>query len=140
MSKTGFNFTYERFYDNVLVEKLKSLPNVSIVTNAMTKEVVGDGAKVTNLTYEHRQSGERINHELDGVFVQIGLLPNSAFVKEVVETTRFGEIVIDVKGRTNVPGIYACGDVTTVPYKQIVVAMGEGAKAALASFEDLMLQ
>lgn len=139
-SVTVFEFNDTLKADNVLVEKLKSLPNVSIVTNAMTKEVVGDGGKVTNLTYEDRQSGERVNHELDGVFVQIGLLPNSAFVKEVVETTRFGEIVIDVKGRTNVPGIYACGDVTTVPYKQIVVAMGEGAKAALASFEDLMLQ
>lgn len=136
---TVFEYNDTLKADNVLVEKLKSLPNVSIITNAATKEVVGDGGKVVKLAYEHRESGERINHELDGIFVQIGLLPNSGFVKEIVETTRFGEIVIDVKGRTNVPGIYACGDVTTVPYKQIVIAMGEGAKAALASFEDLML-
>lgn len=135
-----FEFNDTLKADSVLVEKLKSLPNVSIVTNARTAEVIGDGGKVIALKFEDRKTSEMKKVDLDGIFVQIGLLPNSSFVKDVVETTRFGEIVIDIKGKTNVPGIYAAGDVTTVPYKQIVVAMGEGAKAALASFEDLMLQ
>jgi alkyl hydroperoxide reductase subunit AhpF len=82
--------------------------------------------------------GEKV--PVDGVFVQIGLLPNSGFAKETLELTKFGEIVVDVKGHTSVPGIYAAGDVTTVPFKQIVIAMGEGAKAALACFEDRMKQ
>jgi alkyl hydroperoxide reductase subunit F len=125
--------------DKVLVDKLKSLPNVSIVTEARTAQVIGDGAKVVALEYEDRKSKTMMKVELDGIFVQIGLLPNSGFVKDIVETTKFGEIVVDVKGRTNVPGIYAAGDVTTVPYKQIIIAMGEGAKAALAAFEDQML-
>jgi alkyl hydroperoxide reductase subunit F len=125
--------------DKVLVDKLKSLPNVSIVTSARTSHVVGDGNKVVALEYEDRTTSESKRVDLDGIFVQIGLLPNSGFVKDVVETTKFGEIVIDNKGRTSVPGIYAAGDVTTVPYKQIVIAMGEGAKAALAAFEDQML-
>jgi len=125
--------------DKVLVDKLKSLPNVSIVTEARTAEVIGDGGKVLGLVYENRKTKEMIKVDLDGIFVQIGLLPNSGFIKDVVETTKFGEIVIDNKGRTNSPGIYAAGDVTTVPYKQIIIAMGEGAKAALAAFEDQML-
>lgn len=125
--------------DKVLVDKLKSLPNVSIVTEARTSQVIGDGGKVIALEYENRKTKEMMKVDLDGIFVQIGLLPNSGFVKDVVETTKFGEIVIDNKGRTNVPGIYAAGDVTTVPYKQIIIAMGEGAKAALAAFEDQML-
>ncbi len=126
--------------DQVLVDKLKSLPNVSIVTNARTSQVVGDGSKVVGLEYVDRSTDETIKVDLDGIFVQIGLLPNSGFVKDIVETTKFGEIVIDGKGRTNVNGIYAAGDVTTVPYKQIIIAMGEGAKAGLAAFEDLMLK
>ncbi len=125
--------------DKVLVDKLKSLPNVSIVTSARTSHVVGDGSKVVGLEYEDRTNGETKRVDLDGIFVQIGLLPNSGFVKDLVETTKFGEIVIDNKGRTSKAGIYAAGDVTTVPYKQIVIAMGEGAKAALAAFEDQML-
>jgi alkyl hydroperoxide reductase subunit F len=125
--------------DQVLVNKLKSLPNVSIVTSARTSQVIGDGGKVVALEYEDRISKEMKKVDLDGIFVQIGLLPNSGFIKDVVETTKFGEIVIDTKGRTNVSGIYAAGDVTTVPYKQIIIAMGEGAKAALAAFEDQML-
>ncbi len=135
-----FEFMPELKADSVLVDKLKSLPNVSIVTNARTSKVVGDGTKVTSLEYFDRASEEKQVLDLDGVFVQIGLLPNSAFVKDVVETTKHGEIVIDNKGRTSVPGIYAAGDVTTVPYKQIIIAMGEGAKAGLAAFEDQMLQ
>ncbi|PIP90346.1 MAG: alkyl hydroperoxide reductase subunit F [Bdellovibrionales bacterium CG12_big_fil_rev_8_21_14_0_65_38_15] len=125
--------------DKVLVDKLKSLPNVSIVTNARTSQVIGDGAKVTAIEYVDRKTEETVKVDLDGIFVQIGLLPNSGFVKDIVETTKFGEIVIDNKGRTNVKGIYAAGDVTTVPYKQIIIAMGEGAKAGLAAFEDQML-
>lgn len=125
--------------DKVLVDKLKSLPNVSIVTEARTSQVIGDGGKVIGLEYEDRKTKEIKRIDLDGIFVQIGLLPNSGFIKDIVETTKFGEIVIDPKGRTNTPGIYAAGDVTTVPYKQIVIAMGEGAKSALAAFEDQML-
>lgn len=126
--------------DLVLVNKLKTLANVEIITNARTTEVIGDNGKVVALTYEDRGSGEMKTIDLNGIFVQIGLVPNSSFVKDIVETNRAGEIVIDAKGRTNVPGIYAAGDVTTVPYKQIVIAMGEGAKAALTSFEDHMLK
>lgn len=125
--------------DKVLVDKLKSLPNVSIVTNARTSQVIGDGSKVTAIEYIDRKTEETLKVDLDGIFVQIGLLPNSGFVKDIVETTKFGEIVIDNIGRTSVKGIYAAGDVTTVPYKQIIIAMGEGAKAGLAVFEDQML-
>jgi alkyl hydroperoxide reductase subunit F len=126
--------------DAVLVNKLRSLPNVEVVTGARTKAIVGDGAKVTSLSYEDRTTGEQKSLVLDGVFVQIGLVPNSEFVKDVVELNRYGEIVVDPKGRTNVPGIYAAGDVTTVPFKQIVIAMGEGAKVALSAFEDHQLR
>ncbi len=124
--------------DQVLVDKLKSLPNTRILTNAKTLQVLGNGEKVVGLEYEDRVSAEKKTVNLDGIFVQIGLLPNSSFAKGVVETTQYGEIQIDIKGRTNIPGIYAAGDVTTVPYKQIVIAMGEGSKAALTSFEDRM--
>ena len=124
--------------DKVLVDKLKSLPNSSIITNARTTQVLGDGAKVNGFEYEDRTNGEIKKVSLDGIFVQIGLLPNSGFLKETLELSKFGEIVVDPKGRTNVKGIYAAGDVTTTPYKQIVIAMGEGAKVALAAFEDRM--
>lgn len=126
--------------DKVLVDKLQSLPNVTIVTNAKTKSILGDGQKVLAVEYENRQTQETHKMDLDGVFVQIGLVPNSAFLKDTVDLTPFGEIIVDGKGRTSVPGIYAAGDVTTVPYKQIIIAMGEGAKAALAAFEDRMYQ
>lgn len=139
-SVTLFEFMPELKADQVLVKKLESLPNVKILKNARTSKVIGDGEKVTALEYEDRSSGEMKTQPLDGIFVQIGLLPNSGFIKDVVETNKFGEIVVDGKCRTNVPGIYAAGDVTTVPFKQIVVAMGEGAKAGLTSFEDLMLK
>lgn len=134
-----FEFNDTLKADKVLVDKLKSLPNVSIVTEARTSQVLGDGGKVVALEYEDRKTKEIKKVDLDGIFVQIGLLPNSGFIKDVVETTKFGEIVIDNKGRTSAKGIYAAGDVTTVPYKQIVIAMGEGAKAALAAFEDQIL-
>lgn len=124
--------------DQVLVEKLKSLPNASILTNARTAQIVGDGQKVQGLEYEDRTSQTIRKIDLDGVFVQIGLLPNSQFLKDTVELTKSGEVVVDPKGRTTVQGIYAAGDVTTTPYKQIIIAMGEGAKVALANFEDMM--
>ncbi len=124
--------------DKVLVEKLKSLSNVSIITNAKTEEIIGNGQKVEGLIFEERETKEKIRIDLEGVFIQIGLLPNSQFVKGLVETSSFGEIIVDQKCRTSQKGIYAAGDVTTVPYKQIIIAMGEGAKAALSAFEDLM--
>jgi alkyl hydroperoxide reductase subunit F len=124
--------------DEVLVNKLKSLPNVSVVTSAKTSQVVGNGDKVTSMKYQDRGSELEQTIDLDGIFVQIGLSPNSAIVKDLVEVNKFGEIVVDVKGRTSLNGIYAAGDVTTVPYKQIVIAMGDGAKVALTAFEDRM--
>lgn len=132
-------FAPELKADDVLVRKLKAMPNVSIITNARTNEIIGNNEKVVGLQYEDRKSSSMKTIELDGVFVQIGLTPNSQFIKNMVETNKFGEIVVDQKGRTNVKGIYAAGDVTTTPYKQIIIAMGEGAKAALAAFEDQML-
>jgi alkyl hydroperoxide reductase subunit F len=121
--------------DAVLVSKLKTRANVTVVTSARTTAIVGDGAKVTALAYDDRTTQEPKRLSLDGVFVQIGLVPNSAFLGDVVEKNRYGEIVVDAKGRTSAPGIYAAGDVTTVPFKQIVIAMGEGAKVALSAFE-----
>lgn len=126
--------------DEVLVKKLRSLPNVQVITGARTTEVVGGADGVTALRYQERTSEQVRDLAVDGVFVQIGLMPNSAVAKDVVATNRFGEILIDERCRTNVAGIYAAGDVTTVPFKQIVIAMGEGAKAALTAFEDRMRQ
>lgn len=139
-SVTVFEFMPTLKADKVLVDKLESLPNVTIIRNARTNRVIGDNGKVTALEYEDRETKELKSVELEGIFVQIGLLPNSGFIKDLVATNKFGEIIIDEKCRTNIPGIYAAGDVTTVPYKQIIIAMGEGAKAGLASFEDLMLK
>ncbi|MDP1656268.1 MAG: alkyl hydroperoxide reductase subunit F [Hylemonella sp.] len=124
--------------DAVLVSKLKSLPNVSIHLNAQTTEITGDGARVNGLGYKDRVSVETKHVELEGVFVQIGLVPNTEWLKGTVELSRFGEIVVDAKGHTNVPGVFAAGDCTTVPYKQIVIAAGEGAKAALSAFDHLI--
>lgn len=139
-SVTLFEFMPELKADKVLIDKLESLSNVTVIKNARTHQVLGDGNKVTSLEYEDRSYGEMKAVKLDGVFVQIGLVPNSAFIKGVVETNKFGEILVTERCRTNIPGIYAAGDVTNVPYKQIIIAMGEGAKAGLASFEDLMLK
>lgn len=124
--------------DAVLQRKLRSLPNVDIIVQARTTKVNGDGNKVTGLTYENRASGEAIDLALEGIFVQIGLLPNTDWLRETVELTRFGEIVVDAKGQTSVPGVFAAGDATTVPFKQIIIATGDGAKAALAAFEHLI--
>jgi alkyl hydroperoxide reductase subunit F len=131
-----FEFNDQLKADGVLVEKLKSLPNATIVTQAKTTQIVGDGKKVVALEFLDRATEQTQRIDLDGVFVQIGLLPNSQFVKGLVELTRYGEIVVDSHGRTSVPGIYAAGDVTTIPFKQIVTAMGDGAKVALTAFED----
>lgn len=124
--------------DKVLVDKLQSMKNVSIQVSAKTSRILGDGGKVTHLEYEERKTGELKLLGLDGVFVQIGLIPNSECVREVVELSKFGEIQVDGKGRTTAKGVYAAGDVTTTPYKQIIIAMGEGAKVALSAFEDRM--
>jgi alkyl hydroperoxide reductase subunit F len=124
--------------DAVLVDKLKSLPNVSIHVNAQTTEITGDGSKVNGLSFKDRVSGAEQNLPLEGVFVQIGLVPNTEFLKGTVELSKFGEIVVDAKGHTNVTGVFAAGDCTTVPYKQIVIAAGEGAKAALSAFDHLI--
>lgn len=126
--------------DQVLIDKLKSLNNTSIITSAKSTELIGDGQKIIALEYLDRKT-EKLNRlEIDGVFIQIGLLPNSSFIRETVELSKFGEIITDLKGHTNVPGIYAAGDVTTIPFKQIIIAMGEGAKVALTAFEDRMYQ
>jgi NADH-dependent peroxiredoxin subunit F len=124
--------------DAVLVNKLKSLPNVVIHTNAQTTEITGDGQKVNGLTYTDRAGGQSHHVELEGVFVQIGLVPNTEWLKGTVELSRHGEIVVDAKGQTSVPGVFAAGDVTTVPFKQIIIAAGDGAKAALGAFDHLM--
>ena len=124
--------------DAVLQTKLNSLPNVTVIKSALTTEVIGDGQKVTGLTYKDRTTDALHTVELEGSFVQIGLLPNSDWLKGTVELNRFGEIIVDAKGATNIPGVFAAGDVTTVPYKQIVIAVGEGAKASLSAFDHLI--
>lgn len=124
--------------DEVLVEKLKSLPNVDIIMSAKTTEVLGDGTAVTGLTYEDRVTGETRQVDLQGIFVQIGLLPNTDWLRGSVELSERGEIVTDVRGATDVPGIFGAGDCTTVPYKQILIAEGTGATAALSAFDHLI--
>ena len=124
--------------DAVLVNKLKSLPNVTVHTNAQTTEITGADGKVNGLKYKDRATGEEHLVALEGVFVQIGLVPNTEWLKGTVELSKFGEIVVDAKGHTNVPGVFAAGDCTTVPYKQIVIAAGDGAKAALSAFDHLI--
>ena len=124
--------------DAVLLAKLRSLSNVSIVTSAQTTEVSGDGGKVNGLVYQDRISGELRRLELEGIFVQIGLLPNTDWLKGSIELSPRGEIVVDARGATSLPGVFAAGDATTVPYKQIIIAMGEGAKASLSAFDHLM--
>ncbi|MCY1410285.1 Alkyl hydroperoxide reductase subunit F [compost metagenome] len=126
--------------DAVLQNKLRSLSNVTVITMAQTTEVKGDGQKVTGLIYKDRHHDEVHTIELEGIFVQIGLLPNSDWLKGTLELSRFGEIVVDARGQTSVPGVFAAGDVTTVPYKQIVIAVGEGAKASLSAFDHLIRQ
>jgi alkyl hydroperoxide reductase subunit F len=133
---TVFEFLDELKADRILQEKAKDLPNVEIFTASQTMEIIGNGEKATGIRVRDRKTGEERIIELDGIFVQIGLVANSAPFKEIVPVNRFGEIEVDAHCRTVQPGIYAAGDVTTVPYKQIIISMGEGAKAALSAFED----
>ena len=124
--------------DAVLVKKLHSLPNVTVITNAQTTEITGANGKVNGLSYKDRATGAEHHVELEGVFVQIGLVPNTEWLKGAVELSKFGEILVDAKGQTNLPGVFAAGDCTTVPYKQIVIAAGAGATAALSAFDHLI--
>lgn len=138
-SVTVFEFLPELKADQVLVDQAEKRDNVSILKNVATQEILAEGGKVNAIRFEHRDNGETEQRDLAGVFVQIGLVPNTQFLDGVVALSPHGEVLIDEKGRTSEDGIYACGDVTTVPYKQIVISMGEGAKASLAAFEYLML-
>ncbi len=124
--------------DEVLQRKLRSLPNVDILLSAQTTEIHGDGKKVNGLSYKDRNTGVEHRVELEGVFVQIGLVPNTEWLKDTIALSRFGEIEVDARCQTSLPGVFAAGDVTTVPYKQIVVAAGEGSKAALSAFDHLI--
>lgn len=124
--------------DAVLQRKLKSLANVEIITNAQTTEITGDQQKVNGLVYKDRATGEARQVPLEGVFVQIGLVPNTDWLKGTLELSKHGEIVVDAKGQTSVPGVFAAGDATTVPFKQIIIAAGDGAKAALSAFDHLI--
>ena len=133
---TVLEFMDELKADKVLQEKAKSLSNVEIFLHTQSLEVMGNGEKVTGLRIKDRKTEAERTIELDGIFIQIGLAANSGPFKEIVDTNKPGEIIIDAHCRTNVPGIYAAGDVSTVPYKQIIIAMGEGAKAALSAFDD----
>lgn len=124
--------------DEVLQRKLRSLPNVDIIVSALTTEVLGDGFKVTGLTYNEHPTGDSHRLDLDGVFVQIGLLPNTEWLEGTVAMSPRGEIEIDDRGQTSIPGVFAAGDATTVPFKQIVISMGAGATAALSAFDHLI--
>ena len=122
--------------DSVLQERLYSLPNVTVMKNAQTKEITGTD-KVNGITYIDRETGEEQHIELAGVFVQIGLVPNTEWLGETVERIR-GEIIVDKRGATNIPGVFAAGDCTDSPYKQIIISMGSGATAALGAFDYLI--
>ncbi|MBP6095502.1 MAG: alkyl hydroperoxide reductase subunit F [Methyloversatilis sp.] len=125
--------------DAVLQRKLLSLPNVRVITHAQTKDIVGDGRKVNGLNYVDRTSGEMNHVDLEGVFIQIGLVPNTEWLKgSSLGLSKYGEIEIDARCETSIPGVFAAGDVTTVPYKQIIIAMGEGSKAAISAFDHLI--
>ena len=122
--------------DQVLQSKARSLGNVEIFTSSQTTQILGNGEKVVGIEVKDRNTDEIRFIDLDGIFIQIGLSANSAPFSQQLKTTRIGEIIIDAHCRTSLPGVYAAGDVSSVPYKQIIVAMGEGAKAALTAFDD----
>ena len=124
--------------DAVLVSKLESLANVTVIKQAQTTEFTGAAGKLDGLNYTDRATGAAKRIELEGVFVQIGLVPNTEWLRGVVELSKHGEIIVDAKGQTSVPGVFAAGDATTVPFKQIIIAAGDGAKAALAAFDHLI--
>jgi NADH-dependent peroxiredoxin subunit F len=135
---TLIEFGAELRADAILQKKLRSLGNVDIITSAQTTEIHGDGKRVNALSYTDRGNGQSHKLELEGVFVQIGLVPNTEFLKGTLDLSRFGEIEVNARGETSVPGVFAAGDVTTVPFKQIVIAVGEGAKASLSAFDYLV--
>ncbi|MFI8225366.1 alkyl hydroperoxide reductase subunit F [Pseudomonas sp. NPDC085632] len=135
---TLLEFDVQLRADAVLQRKLHSLPNVTVITSAQTTEVTGNVEKVNGLRYKDRSTDELRTVELEGIFVQIGLLPNTDWLKGTIELSPRGEIIVDNRGETSIPGIFAAGDVTTVPYKQIVIAVGEGAKASLSAFDHLI--
>lgn len=135
---TVVEFAEQLKADAILVAKLKSLPNASIVLNAQTTEISGDGKTVNGLRYKDRTSGQEHTVHLEGVFVQIGLVPNTEWLEGAIDLTRYGEIVVDHHGATSALGVFAAGDATTVPYKQIIIAAGDGAKAALGAFDYLI--
>ncbi|KRG32270.1 MULTISPECIES: alkyl hydroperoxide reductase subunit F [unclassified Psychrobacter] len=137
---TVLEFADDLKADQVLINKAKEKDNIEFITGAATQEIKATDGKVTSIVYQDRSTGDTHERDLAGVFVQIGLVPNSAFVKGFVDLNRFGEIEIDERCRTDRKGIFACGDVTTVPFKQINIAMGEGSKAALSAFEYLVMQ
>ena len=124
--------------DAVLQRKLHSLKNVTVFTNAQTTEITGDNQKVNGLVYKNRSTGDLHKVELEGVFIQIGLIPNTDWLKGTVELSKHGEIVVDARGQTSLPGVFAAGDATTAPFKQIIIAAGDGAKAALSAFDHLI--
>ena len=135
---TLLEFAPELKADAVLQQKLRSLANVDIIVNAQTTEVLGDGSKVTGLQYKDRVSGELHTLTLAGIFVQIGLLPNTQWLKGTLDLNPMGEIVVDARNETSIKGVFGAGDCTTVPYKQIIIAAGEGAKASLSAFDYLI--
>ena len=136
---TLIEFGDEMKADDVLQKKLRTLDNVKIITSGQTTEIVGENGKVSGLNYTDRKSGESHHVELEGVFIQIGLVPNTEWLKGgEVELSQHGEIIVNDRNETSIPGIYAAGDVTTVPYKQIVISMGEGSKAALSAFDFII--
>jgi alkyl hydroperoxide reductase subunit F len=135
---TVVEFAEQLKADAVLIKKLNSLPNVTVHTNAQTTEITGADGRVNGLRFKDRATGLEQAVELEGVFVQIGLVPNTEWLTGTVELSRFGEIAVDAKGHTNIPGVFAAGDCTTVPYKQIVIAAGAGATAALSAFDHLI--
>lgn len=134
---TLLEFGSELKADAVLQKRLNSLPNVKVITNAQTTEVTGTD-KVNGISYKDRISGNDIHIELEGIFVQIGLVPNTSWLKDTIDLTKFGEIVVDSHGATSLPGVYAAGDCTNTPYKQIIIAMGSGANASLGAFDYLI--
>ncbi|HYA76061.1 MAG TPA: alkyl hydroperoxide reductase subunit F [Burkholderiaceae bacterium] len=126
--------------DAILQRKLESLPNVRVIVSAQSSEILGDGRTVTGIAYTDRSTGTAHRLDVEGIFVQIGLLPNAEWLRDTVRLSARGEIEVDAHGRTSAPGVFAAGDVTTTPFKQIVIAMGEGAKASLSAFEHLIRQ
>ena len=138
-SVTVLEYMSEFKADKVLLDKVRTTKNISMMTEIQSKEISTENGKVNGLKYINRKDNSENLLKTDGIFIQIGLLPNSSFAKGLLDMTKFGEIIIDDKCKTNVPGIFACGDVTTVPYKQIIISMGEGAKAGLSAFEYILM-